>query len=79
MHSGDVISVVKAATVVGMCRSRVCHVGSREVSEKAGALVLSGIEWQNDTDHYDRTLRRKSWLANEPESICEGQQRTGFR
>ena len=60
MHSDDVISIVKAATVVEMCRSRVCHVGSREVSEKAGALVLIEIEWQNDTDHYDGTLRRES-------------------
>ena len=42
-HSIDVISAAKDAAVAGMRRSRVCYVGSREVSEKARALVLIGM------------------------------------
>ena len=39
--------------------------GSREVSEKARALVLIGIEWQNDTDYYDGRLRREAVIPND--------------
>ena len=69
MHSIDVISAAKAAAVVGMCRSRVCHVGSRKVSEKASALVLIGIEWQNDTDSQDGKLRRKTHVIDKHSSL----------
>ena len=69
MHSDDVISAAKAAEVVGICRSRVCHVGSREVSEKAGALVPIGMEWQNHTDHHDGRLRRKIHVIDNPLSL----------
>lgn len=69
MYSVDVISAAKAAAVVGMCRSRVCRVGSREVSEKAGALILIGMERQNDPDHHDGRLRRETLLSSDPLSL----------
>ena len=43
--------------------------GSREVSEKASALVLIGTEWQNDTEWQDRRLRRKIHDIDNPSSI----------
>ena len=69
MHSDNVISAAKAAEVVGICRSRECHVGSREVSEKAGALGPIGMEWQNHTDHHDGRLRRKIHVIDNPPSL----------
>ena len=38
----------------------ICHVGSRELSEKAEALVLIWMEWPSDTGYCDGRLLRDS-------------------
>ena len=43
--------------------------GSREVSEKAGALGLIGIEWQNDTDPQHEGLRRRTHVVDNCSSL----------
>ena len=57
MDSDDAMNAVVAASGVEMCRSRVCFVGGREVSEKAGTLVLIRVEWQNSTGNHHGRLR----------------------
>ena len=64
MPSDDVMRFVNAATVAETCQVGVCCVGSREVSEKARALVLIRVKCSNDTKYCSRRLPRSSlaWI-----------------
>ena len=66
MCSKDVINAVNVAPVAGISRSRyVCHEGSGEISEKAGALVPIQSMWQIDTEYCKGRLPRDSGTWSE--------------